>query len=276
MSRGIPVSCVALGGVLTACGPSVNDGPANQGEVDAAPTDVPQPDAPPASPLPDAATQTYPMYAHSRDTLFTVTPGTFAITIVGTFDVDDLITDLAVTSEGLLYGISTTKLYRISPSTGKASLVSPVSGRTNVGMTFLRDGELLATDKEGGVRRINPTTGAVTEIGGFGGGFATAGDLVAVADDTMYAISDEGPVGDELENNWLLTVNPDNGQATPVGQIGFARVYGCAFADGHVYAFTQDGKIIEIDPVTGRGSMIKEQPVEFWGAGVSPLVPPIP
>ena len=153
-----------------------------------------------------------------------------------------------------------------------ATYLVDVPGVLNVGMTFLNDGTLLATDKAGGVRRIDPNTGQITEIGMFGGGYATAGDLVAVADGTMFAISDEGPNGDELTNNVLLTVDTATGAATPIGQIGYGEVFGVAVANNKIYAFTEPGEVIEIDPTTGAGQLVRMHTETFWGAGVTPLV----
>ena len=264
LARALLLSLLAA----SACGPA-----ASTGDDDGA-------DAPPgaldARPFADAPPAPIVMYAHSRDTLYAIDDTSFALTTIGSFGTSDLITDLAVTSDGTLYGISKTELYRIDGATGLAARIASVPGLENVGLTFLPDDTLLATDKAGGVRRVNPATGQVTEIGAFGGGYATAGDLVAVADGTMYAISDEGPVGDEFDDNLLLTVNTANGSAAPVGQIGFGQVFGVAYANGHVYAFNNAGKIIEIDRATGAGTERASHPVEFWGAGVSPLVPLIP
>ncbi len=214
------------------------------------------------------------MYVHTADLLYVMDDATLSLTLIGSFNAPggDGITDVAVTPDGTLYGISQTKLYEIDQGTGQATYVADVPGVSNVGLTFLPDGTLLATDQSGGVRRIDPTNGMVTEIGAFGGGYATAGDLVAVADGTMYAISDEGPVGDEFTNNVLLTVDTSTGMAAPVGQIGFGGVFGCAYANGHVYAFTRDGYVIEIDRLTGTGTLRRTYPVAFWGAGVTPLV----
>jgi len=227
-----------------------------------------------ASPTSDSATPVTQMYVHTSDTLYVMDDQTFSLTLIGNFGLGatDQITDLAVTPDNALYGISNSKLYEIDKDTGAATYRADVPGVANVGLTFLKDGTLLATDKAGGVRTVNPTSGAVKEIGSFGGGYATAGDLVAVSDGTMYAISDEGPVGDEYTNNVLLTVDTDTGVASPVGQIGFGGVFGVAYASGHVYAFTNMGQVIEIDRTTGAGSPIKTYPVEFWGAAVTPLV----
>lgn len=228
-----------------------------------------------SGPTVDAFIPPVQMYVHTPDELYVVDDQAFDLTLIGSFGLDmneGGMTDLAVTPDGTLYGITNTKLYEVSAINGAASYIADVAGLSNVGLTFLPDGTLLATDQDGGVRRIDPADGMVTEVGAFGGGFATAGDLVAVANGTMYAISDEGPHGDEQDNNILLTVNTSTGVGTEVGQIGFGGVFGCAVANNRVYAFTRDGDIIEIDADTGAGTNVRQYPQHaFWGAGVTPL-----
>ena len=212
------------------------------------------------------------VFVHTRDTLYTVNDINFDLVHIGEFGVEDSITDLAITPDGRLFGISGEALYQINATTGAATFVADVPGVLNVGLTFLPNGQLLATDKEGGVREISPDTGAVTEVGKFGGNFGTAGDLVAVADGTMFAIGefqDESPGDSDL----LLTVNTGDGVAEYVGQIGYGDVFGTAFANGRVYAFTSTGQIIEISPTTGIGVLVRSHPdISFWGAAVTPLV----
>lgn len=214
------------------------------------------------------------MYVHTPDTLYTIDDESFDLIEIGGFGLDasQPMTDLAITPDGNVYGITSDTLYAVDRGTGVATFIADVQSDTNVGMTFLNDGTLLATDESGGVRKINPVTGEVTEIGEFGNMFATAGDLVAVADGTMFAISDQGPNGDEQDNNVLLTVDTASGSATGVGQIGYGKVFGCAVANNAVYAFTEAGEVIEIDPNTGSGQLVRTHDVLFWGAGVTPLV----
>ncbi len=257
--------------LASACGPdrgedsdaAIGDGPDAAATIDATPG--PDVDVPPAE-----------MFVHTADDLYVIDDELFDLTLVGSFGLDASeggMTDMAVTPDGTLYGITKTKLYTLDRDTGAATYVADVPGLGNVGMTFLRDGTLLATDQAGGVRRVDPISGEVIEVGSFGGGYATAGDLVAVADGTMFAISDEGPVGDEQDNNVLLTVNTDTGVASPVGQIGFGGVFGCAVANNKVYAFTRDGEVIEIDPASGAGTLRREYvTMAWWGAGITPLV----
>lgn len=216
------------------------------------------------------------MYVHSRDSLYVVDDQNFDLVPVGSLGMPDGegLTDLAVTPDGSLYGISGVSLYEVSPVTGSVTHIGMVPGELNVGLTFLPDGTLLATDKQGGVRTVDPDTGDVNEVGAFGVPYATAGDLVAVADGTMYAISDQGPNGNEEESNLLLVVDPVSGEAIDaIGQIGYGGVFGCAYAGGKIYAFTDTGDIIEIDRVTGNGSLKRSfDDMSFWGAAVTPIV----
>jgi hypothetical protein len=249
--------------VVGACGPSISapDDQADagqQGTVD-------------AGPRADADMPSLLMYAHSATTLYALDSEELDLVLIGDFGIanaDERMIDLAVTPSGDIFGVTNTKLYSINANTGRATPVADVPWG-NVGMTFLPDGNLLATDEAGGVWKINPDTGVTDDVGAFGSGFATAGDLVAVADGTMYAISDEP---DAHDDNYLLIVNTSTGVGRSVGQIGFGQVWGAAYANGHVYAFTKAGQLIEINRTTGAGRLVKTFDVEFWGAAVTPLV----
>src|SRR5205823_12119787 len=123
-----------------------------------------------------------------------------------------------VTPDGQLYTISATTLYRVDPQTAAATRISDLGAgaQTNVALTFLLDGTLLAGDKDGGVRKVNPADGSVTEIGTFGDGLGSAGDLVAIGDGTMFGISDIGSL-DADTNNILITVDTATGAGHRVG-----------------------------------------------------------
>jgi len=164
-------------------------------------------------------------------------------------------------------------VFAIDSETGEASLTTEFDGGLNVGMTFLDSGELLVAEKDGTVRKVDPQSGDVMMVGKFGGGYGTAGDLVAVSDGTMFAIA-EDLEGDEGDSNVLVTIDPASGEVDDViGPLGFADVFGCAYARGHVYAFTKGGDIIEVDRTTGAGTLKRSYgELTFWGAGVSPTV----
>ncbi len=192
---------------------------------------------------------------------------------MGSFACGDQITDIAVTPNGNLYGISFTSLYSISKSTGKATFIASVPGSGNNGLTFLADGSLLAADSSGDVKKISPQSGAVSAVGNFGNGLSSSGDMVAVADGTMYGVSTTSSGGgDASTNNILMRVDTATGTATVVGPIGFGDVWGLAYVKAQVIGFTTSGQILKIDPQTGKGTLLATRAVAFWGAGMSPLV----
>lgn len=225
-------------------------------------------------PVADAGPNATRMFVHTAEKLYLIDDVNFALSEVGSFDAPegDAMKDLAVTPDGEIYTISGTALYRVDRNTAKATKVADVAGVDNVGMTFRLDGTLLATDQEGAVRKIDPQTGQVTELGEFGSGYATAGDLVAVADGRLFAISDTGPNGNEDVNNVLISIDPDTGSfIESIGQIGWGKVYGSAVANNQIYAFTDEGYVIEINPSNGRGTeRALFEDIRFWGAGVTP------
>lgn len=214
------------------------------------------------------------IYVHEGETLYTVDPVTFNLTTIGRFDANDDMTDLAVTPEGRIFTCSRTTLYEVDPKTAKATKVIDIAASTsNVAMTFQVDGTLLAADQDGKVRVIDPSTGQVTELGTYGSGFDTAGDLVAVADGTMFGIAAKGPNA-TMTSNVLIKVNPQTAAAQGVGPIGYAGVFGTAYSNGRVLAFTKSGEIIRIDPFSGQGTLVKTHAGKvFYGAGTTPLVP---
>jgi hypothetical protein len=213
------------------------------------------------------------MYAHSKNQLFSINPETFDLSLIGTFgpDAPD-INDLAVTPKGELYGISLNDLYRIDHEKATVTQVTHVAGTANVALTFEATGTLLASDKEGALRRIDPVTGVVEEIGKYGSGLGSSGDLVAIKDGRLFGVNDKGDSA--TKNNELLEVNPSNGTAKVIGPIGFDHVWGLAYWKNKIYGLTKAGALIEIDPKTGKGSLISTFPgTEFWGAAVTPLAP---
>jgi hypothetical protein len=258
--------------LLLACG---DDG---QFPPKTSPTPAPSADAGPV--WPDAELVTTPatpyqpkqtMFSHSGDTLFRIDPKLLKVEAVGQFWPNaPHMTDLAVTPDGQLYALSTNNLFRVNAVTAEVSWVAKVPGLTNVALTFDKDGSLLAADKSGGFRRIDPGSGQVTEIGNYGPNLGSSGDLVGLKDGRLYDVND---VGAASYDNELIRVDPQTGTASPVGKIGFRAVWGLSFWGGTLYGFTRKGEFIAIDPQTGKGSLIQSTTQEFWGAAVTPEAP---
>lgn len=233
--------------------------------------------APTNTPIASPGSSDYPtlsgkLFAQSRSQLFVVDPETLELSLVGEFHPQiPPINDIAVTPSDELYALSSNGLYRVNAQTAEAKLVTKVEGNDNVALTFEVHGTLLASDKAGALRRIDPQTGSVTEIGKYGENLGSSGDLVAIKDGTLFGVNDVGEKA--LADNELMTIDPQTGQAKVVGPIGYSLVWGLAYWRGKVYGLAKSGEFLSIDPLTGKGTLIKKFDYEFWGAAVTPLAP---
>jgi len=249
----------------------------------------------------DTSPTLWKLYAHDQKKLFVIDPTTLKagkpkLSVVGSFSFDASIptnersvNDIAVTPDGKLYAVSKTTLYRVDPFTAKLTKVTVVKDKNdkspppNVSLTFEKSGMLLASDMDGALRRIHyqgSQKGKVEDIGVYGDGQGSSGDLVAIKDGTLYGVSQKG-MGATTSNNKLLKINPSTGKASPIGSIGHGYVWGLAYWAGVIYGFTSEknpdgGKLLKIDPKTGKGTLMNEYPYfphQFWGAAVTPMAP---
>ena len=214
------------------------------------------------------------IYATSADTLYVINHNTWTESAVGTYGVSDKMTDIAMTPNGSLFTISSTALYSVNVNTAKATLFVHLPGSLNNGLTFLPDGSLLASDASGTLKQIDPNTGNITIIGDYGLGYGSSGDLVAVANGTMYGVSATDEFGSDVSsNNILITVDVNTGEATEIGYIGFANVFGLAYYGGTILGLDYLGDIIRIDPNSGAGTKVGSNSSHFFGGATSPLIP---
>jgi hypothetical protein len=215
------------------------------------------------------------IFATSATSLYVINPADWSETKKGTYGVNDNMTDIAMTPDGELYTLSSTSLYWIDRNTGAATFLLHLSGSLNNALTFLPDNRLLAADASGQLKVIDPSVGTVTNIGKYGFGYGSSGDLVAVGDGTMFGISATSKTGADISsNNLLVTIDTGSGAATPVGSTGFGNVFGIAYYGSRVLAFTYTGQIIEINPVTGAGKLLATHSSHpYFGGTTSPLIP---
>ena len=223
------------------------------------------------------------IYAHTSNALYRVDPDTYAVTMVGNFDFSDFteqMTDLAIDANGQMTGVSYTGVYRVDPATAHVTELSSTLARQFNGLSFVPataigssgPDVLIGTDNtDGSVFRVDPATGATTQIGAMGGSFVSSGDLVSV-DGFGTVQTVPGATHDVL-----VRLAPGSFAATAIGtDTGFDHIWGVGFWKGKVFGFTDTGQLITIDPNTGAGTVVASGGPSWWGAAVTTTAPVIP
>jgi hypothetical protein len=259
--------------LLIACGPSARDD--NGGSVDAGK----QPDAHTGGGSGDG--ETAYVYAHTPSTLYRIDPDTLSVQMVGNFGWGsvgtDQMTDIAIDKYGTMIGVSFSRVYRVDPSNAATTLLSSSLTGSYNGLSFVPadmlgqtgDDVLVGTQgSDGKVFKIDPMTGAATEVGNMGA-YTSSGDLVAVAGfGTVQTIPSAS--ADSLAKLAPLTFS-----ATPIGSgTGYSQIWGVAYWKSKVFGFTNGGQFVLIDPTSGVGMIVQQTPgITWWGAAVTTLAP---
>jgi PEP-CTERM motif len=180
-------------------------------------------------------------------------------------------TDLALSSDNNLFGITFDQLFSVDPSTGSSSLIGNLGGFNMNALAFSNANQLYSAGGSG-FYTINPTTGAASLITNISG-FFSSGDLVFDAVNNHFLATSFTGGSDTLFSIGL------DGTATELGSIGFSNVYGLSLENGILLGYTADQQQITIDVATGSGTL--NQTVtgvngEIWGATSSSTVVPEP
>lgn len=266
-------------GAVVACGPAakgVGDDDDTPPVVDAAGSDV---DAPP-----DTGGNAV-VFAHTASTLFRVDPLTYQITRVADFQWPaggDQMTDIAIDADGVMIGVSFSRVYRIDPATAGCTLLSSsLQGMFN-GLSFVPsmlafgvegpDVLVGSRNTDGKVFQIDPMTGAATQLGDMGAGYQSSGDIVAVTGFGMVATVRSDSLG--LGPDRLVRLAPTTFAATVIGtDTRFAKLWGVGFWGTRVFGFGEDGTLAIIDSATGVGASVATGGERWWGAAVTTAAP---
>jgi hypothetical protein len=221
----------------------------------------------------------YAVYANSDSSLYRVDPDTLQVTLVGAFgwpSGSDQMTDIAIDRSGNMLGISYDKVYSVDKSNAACAYLAPLDRQFN-GLSFVpaQAGDpqgqemLIASALDGSLYQIDPTSGASSLIGNYGGGMGSSGDVVSVAGfGTVATVTQPSDTSD-----WLARIDTISGKATPIGSTGVGSIWGLGFWKNQVFGFTVDNQFVLIDPKSGAGKIVQTGSVSFWGAGVTTLAP---
>jgi hypothetical protein len=185
-------------------------------------------------------------------------------------------TDIAIDKNGTMIGVSFTSVYRVDPSNAVTTLLSNQLDRSFNGLSFVPADQLGMTgndvlvgtqSSDGKVFRVDPMTGAASEIGNMGA-YTSSGDLVGIAGfGTVQTVNG-------TSTDVLARLAQTSFSASPIGTAtGFSRIYGVAYFKGKVYGFTEGGAFILIDPNTGAATMVSNSGRAWWGAAVTTVAP---
>lgn len=265
-------------------------------DLPALPPDVPVEVTPDPPPLEEPALAEYPVYANTRDALYQVDPATGERTLIGHFhfadgdalmdelEGNDGMTDIAIDSDGRLFGGTYGSLWRIDAETAEVEFVCDMRSdrqRQMYAMAFTPNDELIASGDDGTISRIE-TNNCETTVVLQSSIYETAGDLVGLPDGYIYWTVEEG---DDYDANGLVRVDPNSWYVQYLGTIPVARLYGLSYSDGQLYGFSGSlsgqSKIIAIEPpgAPPADGMVTTWTIDddgeiggWWGATTNPVL----
>lgn len=202
---------------------------------------------------PGALTPEFPLFVHDVQGNFaTLDLSTGAVTVIGNLGVT--LTDIAINSQGDIYGVSPSDLYRINPLTGVATVVGPTGVNTNA-LEFSSNDVLYAAGTSASLYTIDLQTGVATTIGNIGTG--TAGDLAFVGN-TLYAAT---------ADDQLIEIDLSSGvSASIVGPLG-RTIHGLDSATGPLFG-VQENRLYTINLSTGGTTEL----LDFSGQGLTDVL----
>jgi hypothetical protein len=155
--------------------------------------------------------------------LSTINLGTFAVRRIGSEGT--LLTDIAFSPNGQLYGVSFTTLYRINRTTGQATFIGNLGISDANALVFDAKGNAYtagAADEE--LYSINLTTGRVRPIGSMAP-FNSAGDLTFY-NGFLILSGCSGPSQCGTRPDTLVELNPNTGKPLSSVPLNVANLYG--------------------------------------------------
>ncbi|HZP37551.1 MAG TPA: PEP-CTERM sorting domain-containing protein [Methylomirabilota bacterium] len=206
--------------------------------------------------------------------LGTVDVATGSATVIGNMGV--VMTDIAFSPTGQLFGLSFTGFYSINPATAASTFIGNHGVPGGNALVFGTDGTLYAAGFDStSLFTINPATGAGTSLGNVG---ATSGGDLAFNGGNLFLATG---------SSQLLRIDLANlANSTIVGSFGVSDVFGLATGDNGVLYAVAGTQVFTVDTTTGAAT----NPVDwanqglgiafgqsfFAEAGAGPKPPPTP
>jgi len=269
---------------------ATSDAPADTSSA----TDLVSSDAPGGERPPPAPGK---VYAHSADTLYLLEPISKQVTVVGMFDGPGSMVDIAIDKTGKMtgsVGISFNgglggALVTVDPTNAHCQELSR-GPNLLTSLTYVPEGTLVANAEalvgyaDDQYVRVDPATGALTQIGllnnAASGGthWISSGDVVSIKDGGTYLTVKAQNGNTDSRGDRIVEVDPKTcGLVRIIGATGMDDVLGLGYWGGVAYGFTLAGRLIQIDLMTGAGTVIPipnaPSDLSFLGAGTTTVAP---
>ncbi len=173
----------------------------------------------------------------------TIDPSAKFTQIASTFS----FSDIAVSKDGTIFGITPTQLFKIDPVSGLSSFVGGLPAGVNMNaLEFAND--ILYAAGDSNLYAINTINAGVSLIANLEStGFNSSGDLAFDAPNNRFLATSKGLTSDSL---YAVSLT---GEAAKIGDIGFSNILALMFEGEKLFGFTADGSRIAINPGTGSG-----------------------
>jgi len=263
-------------------------------QADASPSDLVASDGPAGERPPPAPGK---VYAHSADTLYLLEPISKQVTVVGMFDCTGSMVDIAIDKTGKMTGSAGISFDNALG--GALVTVDPTNAHCQelnrgpnllTSLTYVPEGTLVANAEalvgyaDDHYVRVDPATGALTDIGllnnAASGGtmWVSSGDVVSIKDGGTYLTVKPQNGTTDGQGDRIVEVDPKTGALVRIiGPTGMDDVLGLGYWGGVAYGFTLAGRLIQIDLMTGAGTVIPipNAPADlmFLGAGTTTVAP---
>ncbi|MGA2496209.1 MAG: hypothetical protein ABSH20_00625 [Tepidisphaeraceae bacterium] len=173
--------------------------------------------------------------------------------VIGTLP--SVMTDIALSPSGELFGVDFTSLWRIDLATAQGTCIGATGHSLNA-LTFAPDGTLYAAGL-GDLFTLDTGTGAATFIGSVSP-YESAGDLV---------FDSAGQLLLTTTDNQLLGLDPHSARPTLIGNLDHTSVFGLAMVDGVLYGVSDTERVsFTIDPATAATGPAMALPACLVGA----------
>ncbi len=154
-------------------------------------------------------------------------------------------TDIALTPDDQIFGVTFNQLYTIEQSSNTPNLIGNLSVGDVNGLAF-NNNQLFGSGSSS-LYSVDSSSGSAALVAeNFN--FFSSGDIVFDPVTNQFLATSSTPT-----DSTLFSINPTDGNFTQIGAIGFANVFGLFFENETLFGYTANGLQLIINSETGEG-----------------------